>query len=357
MKSSTLDGSASFQHVEIKIPSFEVSWAGRSPVGTGFCYGSEDGKIAFSDENGVGFTYPESISESGEAVNGVAAFENWFVVSTRAEMTAWSLPTEAKPESKTLIPHGSYGILQTKSNRFLAPIGLDGIAEIQPTRAERLDVTLHDIDEKKVHVYRLAAAPAIDGDLIAAACRFDGVGFCKCSTDGMQSLFQIATVEAIDVVDVCSIATSTFPSAFAAVGKNGTLIFVKKPFTNIVPLTTKYKKVTGTAYRILSCRGHVFVLTSDGIFMLANIVDQMFGNKGRKRSTTHIFVIPLEAVDMNLYLDKWLLVIMPDAVWRIDIEQIHNSIPENDQGDISQDISSRWSLSERLSRTAEFALL
>jgi hypothetical protein len=338
---------ADVPHLEIRIPDFEVSWAGKFPLGRGFCFGSDDGKIALTDEEGVPWLLPLLVSASGEAVNGIAGFGNWLAISTRAEVTLWGLPiAKGQKQVTALIPHGAFGVAGTSGGNFVAPIGIDGVLEAKPDMSGQTDVTIHSADEKTMSVYRLISIPFNGGDLVVAACRSSGVASSMFMRDGRLPNVHLATLEGVDVIDVCPIATSEFPTAVAAVGKDGTLVFIKRPLSNESSLTTKFEKVKGTVYRILSCRGHIFVLTSDGLFMLANCVERFLGDDAVEAATTHIFVMPMEAVDANLYLDRWLLVTMLNCVWRIDIESIHESIPTD--FDVSRSFAAQWQFTERV---------
>ena len=65
---------------------FEVSWAG--PFYDSMCFGSEDGRLRFTTPAGVelGGTY-KSVSDSQEAINGLATIGYSQAVSTRADVT------------------------------------------------------------------------------------------------------------------------------------------------------------------------------------------------------------------------------------------------------------------------------
>src|SRR5437660_7505961 len=72
---------------------FDVCWAGPSPL-SGLCFGSTDGKILFTDEQGrtLPDLQPGRGSVSGEAINGVVGAGTWAVVSTRGDVNCWPLP-------------------------------------------------------------------------------------------------------------------------------------------------------------------------------------------------------------------------------------------------------------------------
>src|SRR5262245_17271889 len=73
---------------------FDVCWAGPSPLGRGFCFGSTDGLIQFADDEGR--PLPELLPGIGsvkrEAVNGLTVAGKSVVVSTRADVNFLPLP-------------------------------------------------------------------------------------------------------------------------------------------------------------------------------------------------------------------------------------------------------------------------
>src|SRR5207302_10296307 len=81
---------------EIRIPGFEISWAGQDPWNRGFCFGSEDGRIKFTKVDSLAGQGPFSAADSGEAINGVAFTNDVMAVSTRSEVAFWSIPYSEK---------------------------------------------------------------------------------------------------------------------------------------------------------------------------------------------------------------------------------------------------------------------
>src|SRR5438132_13390083 len=78
---------------------FEVCWAGPHPFHAGFCFGSTDGKIILTDEEGMPLAPPRKGSASGEAINGVAGVGTWRGGSTRPGQSFRPVlgPTGANP--------------------------------------------------------------------------------------------------------------------------------------------------------------------------------------------------------------------------------------------------------------------
>jgi hypothetical protein len=73
---------------EIRFRDFEICWAGPNPVGPGFCFGSEGGRLLFTDEDGSPPDHPpDKGTMSGEAINGAAGLGRWLTVTSRQDVT------------------------------------------------------------------------------------------------------------------------------------------------------------------------------------------------------------------------------------------------------------------------------
>src|SRR5204862_5036349 len=112
---------------------FEVSWAGRAPGKPAFCFGSEDGRFLFTDSNGVALYKPDTGSLSGEAINGLAFVQRWIAVSTRNEVTLWTLPQhDGEKPRKMEFSTGAHDVISGTSGCFFAPLGLAGFLFFRP---------------------------------------------------------------------------------------------------------------------------------------------------------------------------------------------------------------------------------
>jgi hypothetical protein len=111
-----------FRHIRFH-ESFAVCWAGPHPFAPGLCFGSEDGMVLFTDEQGRALSLPGKGSVSGEAVNGVACMGTWVAVSTRQEVNFLPLPgTEGGHSFGVAFPYGAHGVSATPSGYFIAPL-------------------------------------------------------------------------------------------------------------------------------------------------------------------------------------------------------------------------------------------
>ncbi len=158
----------------------DVTWAGPSPFGTGLCFGFDNGTIVFlSDVNGVATDY-QPISPGGEAINGVAAIGTTsLAVSTRADVSFIQLDSK-KGYQRAVFPHGSHGVIATKSGFFVVPRGPSGLLVVKPTSEDQQQMTVTEGNEGQMYFSRVAALNDEKGkEILVFANRRNGVGMTR----------------------------------------------------------------------------------------------------------------------------------------------------------------------------------
>jgi hypothetical protein len=329
---SANDGIAPPWLKEIRFRDFEVSWAGTipSPSGSGFCFGSEDGRILFTDEEGERLQEPAVGSLSKEAINGVACSEGILAVTTRREMTFWAWPTMAEgAHCVAELPYGAHGITVTAGKYFVAPLGRLGVMS---AKARTLpSAILSSISKEGLTYYRVSSL--LDGsgkEWLVCAGRSGGVGVTEFwgEQEGKHDLKTI-TFDRLDVVDICAIPSREKPTAAAALGRDGTLILFQDVLRESTPASLKLETIQGTAYSLFVYSGSLFVLTSKGIYVLFSLAERFLTGETLGTCITHILKLPMEAVDAQRCGDRWLLIVMPNGVHRVDLNLLLRSTPEN----------------------------
>jgi hypothetical protein len=314
---------------EIRFRDFEVCWAGPNPVGPGFCFGSEDGSLLFTGDDGSAPDPPVKGTMSGEAVNGVAGLGRWLTVTSRQEVTFWTLP-EKKTETVfgAVFPHGAHDVITTADGAFVAPLGRTGVMTIKPPFDEKHPVTVSGGKKEGLNFYRIVSLRSGNGqDVLACAARGAGIGATEFQWDRELHNLNTVTFDELDVVDICAIGGAG-SLAVAAVARNGVLILLRDVFQDKHPITMKFDNVRGAAYRLMSCRGHLFLLTSKAMYLLVRFVDRFMAGEPVGSITTPMLVMDMEAADANLCGDRWVLVVMSDGVRRYDVGRIHDSVPD-----------------------------
>jgi hypothetical protein len=167
---------------------------------------------------------------------------------------------------------------------------------------------------------------APDGqEIVASAVRCGGVAAMVFRGEDEKHILSTFTFNGLDVVDLCSLGKETAPEAAAALGRDGTLVLFRDVLRDRQPGTVKYQSVKGTAYRLLSARGYLFLLTSEALYVIAGLVDRFL--TAAEDTVTPVLVIPMEAVDAGLGGDRWLWIVVPDGVLRLDIELLDHLSP------------------------------
>lgn len=308
---------------------FEVCWAGSHPFQKGLCFGSLDGRILFTNEEGEQLIPLEDGSNSKEAINGVARVENgiWVAVTTRQEVNFKRLlGTAGSPRSLRVFPYGAHDITTTPSGYFIAPLGRTGIMAVKPPFES--SVTVYSLDEPSFYAYRTIALRSQTGaEVLACACRLGGIVAGEFSGNQKKLPMTTATFEGLDVVDICPLNPGSGSLAVAALGRDGSLVLFQDVLHDKKPMTLKFQRVTGVAYRVLCCRGDVYLLTGKGLFVLGKLASRFLSQELDQSVTTPILPLAMEAVDMSLVAQRWLLVVMTDEVRKFDVDSIHQSVP------------------------------
>ena len=124
---------------EIVVPGFDISWAGDRPWPwtPGYCFGSEDGRILFTDADGVGADARYEVSPSAESVNGITFAGDLMAVSTRSDVTFLNVPRPGEDHVERSVYYGgAHGVEATHAGGIVAPMGRRGILLMGPMEAE-----------------------------------------------------------------------------------------------------------------------------------------------------------------------------------------------------------------------------
>ncbi len=321
----------------IQLKDFEISWAGPDPYGDGFCFGSESGQLVFTDSEGN--LFPDQADKplsSGEAINGVAFIQHWMAISTRHEVRVFTLSRHEGERIRCAeLPVGAHGIIASPSGHFLAPLGCTGILFCKPKDGPEQTLTISS-GPQEIYIYRLVVLHAANGDeVIACAARRSGVAAMEFKGAGEGHTLHVFGSEGLDVVDVCPLAGDS-PGGVVAIGKDGTILLFRNVLTDRNPIAVRYPSLQGTPYRLLSTRGYLFLLTSAGLYVIADLINRSLNGNGQDKATPVLFV-PMEAVDAYLGGNQWVLIVMPDGVLRFDVELLQRNKPADlAQGELKE---------------------
>jgi hypothetical protein len=221
-------------------------------------------------------------------------------------------------------------VIATPTDAFVAPVGLGGWMILEPgSGAKNGTVIAPHAGERKLYIYRTIAFRSPERrEVLACATRSGGVGVATFSRTEQTQTLHTASYQGLDVIDVCAIGVIPDSLALVAAGRDGTLVFFRNILTDKKPRTVRFKSVAGTVYRVMSCRGHVLVLTSEGLYVLLHLASRFLSGGAVESLSTSTFVLPVVAVDANLVDNKVLIVTDKNAVLVADVEAIERDDPE-----------------------------
>jgi hypothetical protein len=324
----------------LRFDELEVSWAGASVRQDLFCFGSEDGRLLFADSQGIVQNKPVLVAPSQEAINGVAFLQRWMCVSTRNEILLWTPPR--KPGDSSMgasVPMGAHGVIAGHSGYLLAPLGPAGLLYCRPTQGAEQTITVSSGPLEDAYFYRLISLRASGGEeIVASAARQGGVAAMEFRGEDQKHTLSTFTFNGLDVVDLCPLGRQAAPEGAAALGRDGTLILFRDVLRDRHPGTVKYESIKGTAYRLLSARGYLFLLTSEALYVIAGLIDR-FLDVDAQNVPTPVLAIPMEAIDAGLGSDEWLWIVMPDGVLRFDIGLLEQITPNQmEHGELREQV-------------------
>lgn len=307
---------------------FEVSWASANPYLPGFCFGSADGCLLFTDEEGTRLSDKiRETSPSGEAINGVAYLPMWFAVSTRADVNLLNVLPGASKAHTAVFPAGAHGVIATRSGHFIVPLGRSGLLVVKPAANTKQSATLMSGTTPDSLLYIYSVISLNDGDREVLACAGRAGGMAAMDFTGEDGEARLSTIafSGLDVVDICALRPDQASLAAAALDKSGTIVLSSNIRDDKRPLTLRFAAVDGIGYRVLSCRGDIYLLTSKGVYFFPKLADRFLNGELFGAVGTKVIPIPLQAIDMSLGQDRWLLVVMLDEVRRYDVQHLHHS--------------------------------
>jgi hypothetical protein len=320
----------------LHMPDFGLSWAGENPFGEGFCLGSEAGNLVLTDTQGRPRSLLGRASASGEAISGVAFSQNHFAVTTRKDINIIGpLRLErGHVPSVVFIPAGAPDVVAAPSGYFVIPLGRGGVAFLKPGQRAQEPVAVSNAPDSRLNFCRVVALPVEkENDLIVCAGRRGGLGFCDFQKGARGHVLHAVSFDELDIVDVCSMGTREHPLAIAAVSRDGSLVFFHDIRIGKNPFILKFNGVKGTVYRVLSARGDIYLLTSNGLFGLFQLADRFLCGKSFREITSWVLRIPIVAADANIVDQKWLLAVGIEDLLKFDVQKMPQSPQENQQLD------------------------
>lgn len=317
----------------------DLSWAGASAGDRGYCFGTEDGTVFWTNFDGVQYGKPlvnAAIDDYEEAINGVAFNAGRMVVTTRSGSAIWN-NADGKKSGRTggRIGEGSHGVVAGERGIFFMPLNVGGLMSVYEDLPSHFSTFVSNSQAMDLNVYRAASLVATDGrQVVALVARRGGMamGYYK-----LGEVLDLTTIElpGADFIDICQGGYSGYPSAAYAITRDSHILAFGDIMSGDRPVTLRYERIVGTAYRILSAGEFVFVLTSRALHVIHNLTAHSTGSF-RVNRTTQNKSFPLEAIDINLVGQRWLLVLLADRVLRMDLHELAKDLASDFEEKVSE---------------------
>ena len=337
----------------INIPGHKVTWAGEGLQDDRFLFGTENGLVLECGIHGsLVNMHSLRLSKDEESINGMSFYfdENalHLAASTRTDIILNSFFVTPKSRRTRHAGFGSHGIKRTLGNYFVAPTGPSGILVFMLDPNGELQVQTVLARDELRYFYDFATLGPDQGvgpEVSVCACRSDGLVFFHVEPGaGLNSIKSSKVGEkVIDFIGVTSIQSASSPLALIGLGKNRSMHFFRDPIHSRTTDSLELPFVPGTAYKLLRYGVHVILLTSKGICMMPDIISQYYkgDNIGGER---RVRFIGMEAIDINIAFDKWLLAVTTYGVVRLNLEELLPGveIPDAIRRRMNPDFGALW---------------
>jgi hypothetical protein len=312
-----------FFATNIQFEDFEVSWAGEDPYRHGFCFGSTDGRIRCTETHSPNGFGPSKATQFGDAINGIAFFDNFMAVSTRSEISLFSIPPPDNPT--VLSTHywgGAHDITVRPSGGFVASLGIRGLLTMNPRLEEGVSSKVNEASGKTLNYYRtLGLGRSSEGDIVSCAVRKDGLATALLTNSDKPGFVCSLTFPGLDVVDLCTFGSERMPLAVVGLGKDRSIHLSQDVLNDRRPVSLRFDGLEGKAYRVFVSQGHMLLLTSEWLYVLRGLAERFVAGQ-RIDLPTQIRGLKLRAIDAYTAFDKWLLIITPQRVISAEISAL-----------------------------------
>ena len=284
-----------------RLPDFEIIWAGESGWDDGLCLGSEDGRIRFTG------SLPDFDVKSGEPINGVAFTDDMMAVSTPAEVVLWKRPSPSGETARAIYSGGAHDVIATASGNFSAPLGPNGLLGTEKDASGNASFYNFRIKSRDFIFYKTACVGTYDGhDVLICALRRGGWA------RFFVGLKELDVAPDSDIVDVCRLQSERFPRAAIALARDKSLRIIEDVAGSKGVKTLRLDDLRGTAYEVFSSGRQVFLLTSESLYSLGDLVHRCLDGE-QVAKPTGIRKADMEAVSASIAHGRSLLIVLPDG--------------------------------------------
>jgi hypothetical protein len=290
------------------------TWMGRGFLPHELWVGTEKGRLFSVDPDRGVLRDPFSVVGSGEAINGVAFTDKLMAVSNRSEVVIQERIIGIGP---CVLDGGAHGVIASEGGRILAPMGSDGLLIVRPSDDGPPTSTILRSNGATPYFYQTVQIGTLEQgrEWFASACRDDGIVLIPIGPGRENGEFELMsktnprTGKVEDIVSLCSLHRPGHPYALALLSIDKTVYFTTDvrtvAFTGIA-----LDRMDGTPYSIHSAQGHLFILTSEKLYVMKDVAERAIRDpKGFSRDPIKSFSLEADAVDCSIVDDEYLLLV------------------------------------------------
>ena len=308
------------------------TWVGKGQSPDILCVGTEKGRLFSLDPNQGILRNPLSIGVSDEAVNGAVFTDKLIAVSNRSEVVFHEKLTGIGP---CVLEGGAHGLIASEEGRILAPMGNDGLLLIQPSNHGPTTCPVIKPDGLSPYFYQTVQIGKSEQgrEWFASACRDDGTMLTLVDADHaikehtLLSKIDRRSGKNEDFVSLCPLFRPGYPYALVLLSMGRTVYFTSDvrtvKFSGIA-----LDKLEGTPYSIHSAQGHLFILTSEKLYVLKDAAERAIHDpEGFTHRPVSSFSIEVDVVDCSLIDGEHLVLIHENYLTITRVSELSQRFP------------------------------
>ena len=176
--------------------------------------------------------------------------------------------------------------------------------------------------DEPLYFYKIASlASPVRGEILACAGRQGGFAAMPLAGAGLETYGKKLRPIGVDFVDVAALGVSGFPFAAACLGLDCSIRMTRDLLNDNTLKHLHFSPAGERAYRLLCKEGHVFMLTDKSLYAFVDLATRFLQDDALD-DPIEARRMDLEAVDISMTPDRSLLVVMPDSVYRIEIDSL-----------------------------------
>jgi|SRR5271157_738326 len=317
---------------EVSFDDQSITWSGEFPWVGSIAFATEEGWLRIL--RGQGPSLGVRLSGLSDTINDVcfATHPNLplLAVSTRVEVTYYLWPNQdSNPVLTFRLDGGAHGVFQTIRGGIAATLGPGGLMIVNADRQHGY-VTKILKPNADAYFYRIAPLACLDdgSELLAGAGRLGGLMSIVVGDGERLNTLGSFRGPSLDIVDVCSLRDHDNPFGAASLGIDCSVHLTRDLLGSAQPVTLRFSQVEGVGYSIHCVGGHIFMLTSQGLYACPDLA-RRFARGEELEGPSRVRHITLDAVHCSVayhglpeFESPLLLIVSPPTASMLPVGQV-----------------------------------